>query len=114
MKLQELQDQARKVLALTTGVEETNIFLIKFGGRPTDKIGLEDFIIRQSYDFKYRTSTGNAMESETIIKCKKTQVRDNKGRIIYILPNDVTFVWEYRYGGIEDFDRGYFESPMLS
>lgn len=115
MQLAELQQQARQILELTTDKEETNAFIVKSGGRPIDNVGVKDFIIHQSSDFKYKTQMcGRAYESETVIQCTNTQTKDGKGRTIYLLPNGETFVWDYVGGSAMNFDRGYFEHPCLN
>jgi delta-aminolevulinic acid dehydratase/porphobilinogen synthase len=116
MKLSELKAQAQKIIDLANAVTENNTetFLVKSGGIPFDEVGVKEFIVFQSNDKKYKTQmNGYAYESETIVRCTKTEVKDSQNREIYLLPNEVTFVWEYRAGNAMNFDSGCFESPDL-
>lgn len=113
MRLAKLKEEARKILELENSSKETNTFLVKSGGIPNDYVGIKDFIIHQSHDFKYKTQMcGCAYESETVVECSDTKINDAKGRRIYLLPNGETFVWNYRCGSIYNFDKGCFEHPL--
>ena len=116
MRLSELQEQARKLLVMTSELtsENSEKFLVKSGGVPNDYVGIKEFIVSQSHDYKYPTQwSGYAYECETVVKCTKTGVKDAKGREIYLLPDGETFVWEYRCGNVYNFDRGAFNHPTL-
>jgi hypothetical protein len=115
MKLEELKKQAQAILDLkvTEGYEHIS-FTTNSGGLPAIKVEFTDEVISRLEEPKYNTpANGMAYSSETVILCKNTGIKDKNDRLIYVTPNDVTFVYAYSGGSPYCFDSASFRSPNI-
>jgi hypothetical protein len=114
MQLQELQEQARKILALQS--DNSDYELVSFrtysGGIPRNKCKVETQ--RDSETFEYETQMcGDAYSAESIIMCRDTGTVDSNERNIYQTPSGQVFVFIYTPGSPSSFDSGIFDDPTF-
>lgn len=113
MTLEELKSEAKKVLAIEPAEGfEHHTFTTGSGGRPRNKAGVCE--VHSSNDFAYDTvANGAAYKGSVTIECRLTGAKDKDGLEIYQTPDGKVFVYAYRRGSPESFDRGVIREPHL-
>lgn len=114
MTLDELKAEAVKVLALEPAEGyEHHTFSCRSGGAPRNEIGLPE--AHREETFAYPTAAhGSAYKGSVTVECRETGVVDADERMIYETPAHQVFVYVFRGGSPESFDRGRFENPNMA
>jgi len=113
MTIQELKEQAKKIMDLVPG---ENFSLEEFacgsGGSPSNKMGLHE--VHREDEYRYDTvANGPAYRGSVAIECRDTGAKDANGRTIFEAKDGRVFVFVYRSGSPYSFDRGYFDDPCM-
>jgi hypothetical protein len=115
MTLEELKDEARKILEINAAGEGMSAITFSTNSGGPVRVQVPGIVPLYAHsEFAYNTvRNGNAFKGTLTINCRATGAKDRDGRKIYVTPDGVTFVYNYRSGSPEDFDRGRITSPSL-
>lgn len=113
MTFDELKAEAAKILAIQPGVGYAyHTFSCRSGGAPANQVGVPE--VHCESEFRYETTAnGAAFSGSVTVECRDTGGRDADGRTIYETPAGVVFVFAYRPGSPDRFDRGRLVPPNL-
>ena len=108
---QELRQKAQAILANepTDGYQDVS-FCTGTGGAPVNEVGVKE--VYRSETRGYHTVTcGWSYDGEVVVRCRKTGVKDRRGKDIYEAEDGLRFVYVYRPGSPESFDSGKLVEP---
>lgn len=114
MTLDELKSEAAKILAIQPVANYAHhTFECRSGGAPTNQVGVPE--AHWESQFRYDTvANGAAYSGSVTVECRDTGARDADGRTIYETPAGVVFVFAYRPGSPDRFDRGRLVPPNMT
>jgi len=117
MRLEDLKENARKILALEPEEGFKHIsFKTRSGGGIANKAGIDPSeIVHEDISFRYQTTAnGSAYRGEIVVNARPLKVTDAKGNYIYQTPAGTLFVFHYAGGSASCFDFGELRPPVVA